>query len=154
MDKGSKFDLSHLNLNNFRKFLESPLYQKSLRNSFFLSISVMIFSLLIGIPMGYIVARVQIPAKNLLLSLGILPVIMPSFVGLFMDHSFGATRCASPCIKCYSLTNWDRAPAYLRHVWNDSYNDAYLLSLCLPFELQCILFGKPFARRSSYANGG
>ncbi|MGB4254558.1 MAG: iron ABC transporter permease, partial [Rectinema sp.] len=60
MDKGSKFDLSHLNLNNFRKFLESPLYQKSLRNSFFLSISVMIFSLLIGIPMGYIVARVQI----------------------------------------------------------------------------------------------
>ncbi|OQC74730.1 MAG: putative 2-aminoethylphosphonate transport system permease protein PhnV [Spirochaetes bacterium ADurb.Bin001] len=83
MDKGSKFDLSHLNLNNFRKFLESPLYQKSLRNSFFLSISVMIFSLLIGIPMGYIVARVQIPAKNLLLSLGILPVIMPSFVGAF-----------------------------------------------------------------------
>jgi len=83
MDKGSKFDLSHLNLSNFRKFLESPLYQKSLRNSFVLSISVMMFSLLIGIPMGYIVARVNIPAKNLLLSLGILPVIMPSFVGAF-----------------------------------------------------------------------
>ena len=65
MDKGSKFDLSHLNLSNFRKFLESPLYQKSLRNSFVLSISVMLFSLLIGIPMGYIVARVNIPAKNL-----------------------------------------------------------------------------------------
>jgi iron(III) transport system permease protein len=43
----------------------------------------MLFSLLIGIPMGYIVARVNIPAKNLLLSLGILPVIMPSFVGAF-----------------------------------------------------------------------
>ena len=33
--------------------------------------------------MGYIVARIKVPAKNLLLSLGILPVIMPSFVGAF-----------------------------------------------------------------------
>lgn len=83
MDAGSGFDLSNLHFDNFRKFLESPLYQKSLRNSFVLSITVMFFSMLIGIPMGYIVARVKIPAKNLLLSLGILPVIMPSFVGAF-----------------------------------------------------------------------
>jgi ABC-type Fe3+ transport system permease subunit len=33
--------------------------------------------------MGYFVARVKMPGKNLLLSLGILPVIMPSFVGAF-----------------------------------------------------------------------
>ena len=33
--------------------------------------------------MGYCVARVKIPGRKLLLSLGILPIIMPSFVGAY-----------------------------------------------------------------------
>ena len=83
MGSGAKLSLSNLGVSNFSKFLTSPLYQKSLRNSFVLSFSVVIFSILLGVPMGYIVARVKLPAKNLILSLGILPVIMPSFVGAF-----------------------------------------------------------------------
>ncbi|MEA5032935.1 MAG: iron ABC transporter permease [Sphaerochaeta sp.] len=83
MKTGAKFSLSGMGVENFRKFLTSALYQKSLRNSFVLSFSVVFFSILIGVPMGYIVARIKVPAKNLLLSLGILPVIMPSFVGAF-----------------------------------------------------------------------
>ncbi len=83
MGPGAKLSLSNLGVSNFSKFLTSPLYQKSLRNSFVLSFSVVIFAILLGVPMGYIVARVKLPAKNLILSLGILPVIMPSFVGAF-----------------------------------------------------------------------
>lgn len=70
-------------LEGFRQFATSRLYRKSLVNSFVVSISVTFFTMLIGIPMGYFVARVKMPCKNLILSLGILPVIMPSFVGAF-----------------------------------------------------------------------
>jgi len=70
-------------LDGFREFATSNLYRKSLRNSFVVSISVTLLTLLIGVPMGYFVARVRMPGKNLILSLGILPIIMPSFVGAF-----------------------------------------------------------------------
>ncbi len=70
-------------LEGFRQFATSNLYKKSLVNSFIVSISVTVLCLLIGIPMGYFVARVKMPGKSLILSLGILPVIMPSFVGAF-----------------------------------------------------------------------
>lgn len=70
-------------LEGFQKFFTSNLYRKSLGNSFIVSISVTALCLLIGVPMGYFVARVKMPGKNLILSLGILPIIMPSFVGAF-----------------------------------------------------------------------
>ena len=80
---GAKFEFDNVGFSNFTRFFTSPLYQKSLRNSFILGTSVVVFSTLVGVPMGYFVARVKMPGKNLLLSLGILPVIMPSFVGAF-----------------------------------------------------------------------
>ncbi|MDY4611172.1 MAG: iron ABC transporter permease [Sphaerochaetaceae bacterium] len=70
-------------LEGFKQFATSRLYRKSLYNSFVVSVSVTLLTLAIGIPMGYFVARVKMPGKNLILSLGILPVIMPSFVGAF-----------------------------------------------------------------------
>ncbi len=83
MRSGNKFNLEALGFSGFEKFFTSPLYQRSLKNSFVVGISVTVFSLIIGVPMGYFVARVKIPGKSLLLSLGILPVIMPSFIGAF-----------------------------------------------------------------------
>ena len=70
-------------LDGFKQFFTSNLYMKSLKNSFIVSISVTLLSLLIGIPMGYCVARVKIPGNKLILSLGMLPIIMPSFVGAY-----------------------------------------------------------------------
>ena len=70
-------------LDGFKQFFTSNLYMKSIKNSLIVSISVTLFSLLIGIPMGYCVARVKIPGKKLILSLGMLPIIMPSFVGAY-----------------------------------------------------------------------
>ncbi|MDD4012233.1 MAG: iron ABC transporter permease, partial [Sphaerochaetaceae bacterium] len=40
-------------LEGFKQFFTSRLYQKSLRNSFVVSISVTALTLLIGVPMGY-----------------------------------------------------------------------------------------------------
>ncbi|NBK20627.1 MAG: iron ABC transporter permease [Spirochaetia bacterium] len=83
MPAGNKFLLGSFSLKGFTKFFESSMYKKALGNSFLISISVTLLCILIGVPMGYFVARVKMPGKNLILSLGILPIIMPSFVGAF-----------------------------------------------------------------------
>lgn len=83
MRSGNKFNLGALGFSGFEKFFTSALYKRSLLNSFIVGISVTAGSLLIGVPMGYFVARVKMPGKRLMLSLGILPVIMPSFIGAF-----------------------------------------------------------------------
>ena len=83
MGTGSKFNLSKLSLSGYEKFFTTKLYSSSLKNSLIVAISVTLGTIVIGVPMGYFVARVKIPGKKLMLSLGILPMIMPSFIGAF-----------------------------------------------------------------------
>ncbi len=82
---GPGFDitLDRLSLSNFAQFFESRLYARSLRNSLVVSSLATLFSMAIAVPMAYFVARVRIPARRVVLSLGVLPIIMPSFVGAF-----------------------------------------------------------------------
>ncbi len=80
---GESIKFANLTLHNFSKFITSSLYRRSLFNSLYISASVVFFTSLIGIPMGFLVARVKIPFKKLILSLSILPIIMPAFVGAF-----------------------------------------------------------------------
>ncbi|MFA5699088.1 MAG: iron ABC transporter permease [Sphaerochaeta sp.] len=83
MPAGNKLTFGTFSLSGFTKFGESMMYRKALVNSFIVSLAVTAFCIIIGVPMGYFVARVKMPGKNLMLSLGILPIIMPSFVGAF-----------------------------------------------------------------------
>lgn len=81
--KGKELIWDNFTLANFQRFFTSSMYQKSLRNSFVISFAVVLFTLIIGAPMGYFVARVEMPFKKLILALGILPIITPAFVGAF-----------------------------------------------------------------------
>src|SRR5690554_1685244 len=83
MPSGNKLQVGAFSVEGFTKFFTSSMYKKALNNSFIISLSVTGLCILIGVPMGYFVARVKMPGKNLMLSLGILPIIMPSFVGAF-----------------------------------------------------------------------
>ena len=77
------FKFTGWSLNGFRQFFSTRMYIRSLGNSVIVSVSVTLLCVVIGVPMGYCVARVKIPGKKLLVSLGILPIIMPSFVGAY-----------------------------------------------------------------------
>jgi len=81
--RGQELSFDNISFANFQRFFTSSMYQRSLRNSFLISFSVVFFTLIIGVPMGYFVARVEMPFKKLILSLGILPIITPAFVGAF-----------------------------------------------------------------------
>ncbi|MBO4716731.1 MAG: iron ABC transporter permease, partial [Spirochaetales bacterium] len=60
------FEFTGWSLESFRTFFGTKIYLKALRNSIVVSLSVTVLCVLIGVPMGYCVARVKIPGKKLL----------------------------------------------------------------------------------------
>jgi len=81
--KRGKFDFSTFGFAGFVELFQSGMFRRALRNSFVVSLSVTFFTLLVGVPMGYFVSRVNIVGKKAVKSLGILPMITPGFIGSF-----------------------------------------------------------------------
>ena len=81
--RGQELTWGNLTLQNFRRFFQPGLYQRSLYNSIVVSLAVVFFAMLAGVPMGYFLARVRMPFKNIFLAINVLPLILPSFVGAF-----------------------------------------------------------------------
>lgn len=103
---GDEPSLKNLTMANFSQFFTSNLYRGALLNTLTVGFLCALFSLLIGIPMAYFVAKTQTPFKALFLTLGTLPLILPPFVGAyswillfgrqglvnyFLNMSFGVT---------------------------------------------------------------
>jgi iron(III) transport system permease protein len=81
--QGQPATAEHVTLANFARFFSSGLYQKALVNSLIASGATVLGSLALGIPLAYILARVQIPFRTGLISLATLPLILPPFVGAY-----------------------------------------------------------------------
>lgn len=75
--------LSKLTLANFSRFISAPLYRRALVNSLVVSLAASLLGLLLGLPLAFFVARVRIPGKTVLLSLGTLPLVVPPFLGAY-----------------------------------------------------------------------
>ena len=61
--------------------LANPLYLGGLKNSFLLAVATTVLALLIAVPLAFIADRYRYPAKGLLASLVLVPMILPPFVG-------------------------------------------------------------------------
>ncbi len=68
-------------LESYRTFFRYPYYLRCLRNSLFVSFISTIFALIIGIPFAFFLSRFHVPGKNVLKTLGTLPLILPTFIG-------------------------------------------------------------------------
>jgi len=77
------FALTNLTLEHFARFASSSLYRKALVRSLTVSLAASLLALCIGLPMAFFVARVRIPGKTVLLSLGTLPLVVPPFLGAY-----------------------------------------------------------------------
>ena len=75
--------LANLTLEHFGRFASSSLHRKALVHSLTVSLTASLLALLIGLPMAFFVARVRIPGKTVLLSLGTLPLVVPPFLGAY-----------------------------------------------------------------------
>lgn len=68
-------------LKSYAAFLHYPFYMRCLRNSIFVSALSTILALAIGIPFAFFLTRYEIPGRNLIRTLGTLPLILPTFIG-------------------------------------------------------------------------
>ena len=81
--QGEALSLRNLSLSNFERFWTSPLYKSALRNSLVVSLTTTLIATLLALPAAYALARIRIPFKNLLLSLSVIPLIAPPFIGAY-----------------------------------------------------------------------
>lgn len=68
-------------LNSYQTFFKYPYYLRCLRNSLFVSALATGFALAIGIPFAFFLSRYDLPGKDIIKTLGTLPLILPTFIG-------------------------------------------------------------------------
>ena len=93
-----------LTLGHFGTFFSTGLMRESFGNSLYVAVTSVIVASLIAVPLAYITVRFQFRGATLIQTLGVLPLIMPPFVGavamqlifgrsgsvnLLLDESFG-----------------------------------------------------------------
>ncbi|HBT17315.1 MAG TPA: ABC transporter permease, partial [Firmicutes bacterium] len=83
IEQDEAFAIQNLTFKNFSRFFTSKLYINAMLNSLKVSFSAVFFAILLGLPLAYIMSRIDIPGKTLFTSLAILPLILPPFVGSY-----------------------------------------------------------------------
>jgi iron(III) transport system permease protein len=81
--KGKAITPDNLTLANFTEFASSRLYRSALANTITVGLLTVVFSCLLGIPMAWFLAKTDMPAKAVFVSLGTLPLILPPFIGAY-----------------------------------------------------------------------
>jgi iron(III) transport system permease protein len=71
----------HFTLHHFVSFFEQSLLRESFVNSLVVSLLSVLFASLIAVPLAYLTVRFQFRGAILIQTLGVLPLIMPPFVG-------------------------------------------------------------------------
>jgi len=78
---GVPMKLANMTLNNFKYVLfESKMARDSIRNSFFLSITSAVITMLVGTMIAYVIVKIQPKGKGVLEVLGVLPYSIPGIV--------------------------------------------------------------------------
>jgi iron(III) transport system permease protein len=84
-EPGGGFTLAH-----FESFFQISLMQESFWNSLYVAAMSVVFATLIAVPLAYFTVRFQFRGALLIQTLGVLPLIMPPFVGaVAMQLIFG-----------------------------------------------------------------
>ena len=80
---GDPIDIANFTWLNFEKFLSSVSYQKAFLHSLVVALISTIIATLLALPAAYSISRVQMPFRNVLLSLSVIPLISPPFIGAY-----------------------------------------------------------------------
>ena len=79
-----------LTLGHFSAFFAQPLMRESFFNSLYVALLSTLFAALIAVPLAYFTVRFEFRGALLIQTLGVLPLIMPPFVGaVAMQLLFG-----------------------------------------------------------------
>ena len=67
----------------YAKVLSTGYYRSAITNSLLIGALTTAASIAIGLPMAFLLARMAIPGRSVLLALSALPLILPSFIGAY-----------------------------------------------------------------------
>lgn len=83
LKNGEPMRLSNLSFVNFERFFTSGSYQRAFWNSILTSGGATVLAAALGVPMAFMVARVNIAFRPLILALSVIPLIAPPFIGAY-----------------------------------------------------------------------
>jgi iron(III) transport system permease protein len=83
VENGDTLEFSNYTLLNFENFFSNMLYKNALYHSLIVAVGVTILSTLIALPAAYALSRISLPFRGILLSLSVIPLISPPFIGAY-----------------------------------------------------------------------
>lgn len=101
----SKSNVDGLTLANFEKFFEKKYYYGSLLNSLKVSVVPTILSIIVGVPMAYLMTRYNVWGKKVWHILSILSLMSPPFLGAYAwIMMFGRAGFVTEALESIGLT--------------------------------------------------
>ncbi len=100
---GDPLTMANLTWINFEKFFNSTLYKNALLNSLTIAVTVTIIATVLALPAAYALSRISMPFRSLLLSLSVIPLISPPFIGAYSWVTlFGKSGIVSHYLRTYT----------------------------------------------------
>jgi iron(III) transport system permease protein len=83
IESGKAPGIASLTFGNFRAFFTSPLYQEAFVHTLTVSLAATALAVVVAVPAAYAVARIDLPLRGVALTLAVLPLISPPFIGAY-----------------------------------------------------------------------
>jgi iron(III) transport system permease protein len=80
---GEAITVSNLTLANFWTIFKSSTYRSAIWHSLVIAVLSSLFAVLLALPMAYCMTRVKMPFRNFIMSLSVIPIISPPFIGAY-----------------------------------------------------------------------
>lgn len=75
--------LDNFTLNNFERFFYAATYRSAFINSLIVSCASALIATALALPAAFALTRVEIPFRNLILALSVVPLVAPPFIGAY-----------------------------------------------------------------------
>ncbi|HVF39978.1 MAG TPA: ABC transporter permease subunit, partial [Gemmatimonadaceae bacterium] len=113
-------------LGHWREFMASPSDREALSTSIGISIASVIASLIIGVPLAFLLSRFEFPGRKILRAVATLPAALPPLVGVISFlFLYGESGVATRAVQ-YAL-GMAEAPWRLTGVWAIIFVHAYTM---------------------------
>jgi iron(III) transport system permease protein len=113
-------------LDHWREFMASPTDREALTTSIVISIASVVASVLIGVPLAFLLSRFEFPGRKILKAVATLPAALPPLVGVIAFlFLYGESGLVTRAVQ--RLFGMSEAPWRLTGVWAIIFVHAYTM---------------------------
>ena len=113
-------------LEHWREFMSSPTDREALRTSIVISLASVVASVIIGVPLAFLLSRFEFPGRKILKAVATLPAALPPLVGVIAFlFLYGESGLVTRAVQ--QLFGMREAPWRLTGVWAIIFVHAYTM---------------------------